>query len=257
VNADAEPPHADPQHAEPLQAEARQAASSQAEAPAAEANSLGAATGAEPGGSSRRAGLGAPVVVALSYAVGSIPFSNLAARVLRGVDLRRVGTGTVSGTGLYEVTGFGPLAVVGCLEMAKGASGPLLAGRRRRRLGAVAAGAAIVGHNWSPYLRGAGGRGLSPALGATLVLAPEGTALLGLGLGLGRLRRQTGLGSFLAMVGLVPLLWRTRGTDGAIAAGSVVAPLLAKRLLGNRPPERRDLATYWSRLVFDRDAPSA
>ena len=47
-------------------------------------------------------------IVALAGLAGSIPFSNLAARVRAGVDLRDVGTGTVSGTALFDVAGFGP-----------------------------------------------------------------------------------------------------------------------------------------------------
>ena len=87
-------------------------------------------------------------MLAASFLAGSIPFANLAARRLRGVDLRTTGSGTVSGTSLYRVAGFGPLAVVGCLELAKGAVGPLLAGSRRPGLGAGATGLAVTGHNW-------------------------------------------------------------------------------------------------------------
>ena len=77
--------------------------------------------------------MGAPpaVVVASSYLAGAVPFSNLTARRTRGVDLRDVGNGTVSGTALYQVAGFGPLALGGVLDVAKGAVGPLLAGRDR------------------------------------------------------------------------------------------------------------------------------
>src|SRR5439155_25573351 len=91
-----------------------------------------------------------------------VPFSNLMARRARGVDLRKFGSGTVSGTALYEVAGFGSLALAGVCDVLKGAVGPLLAGRSRPRLRALAAGAAVAGHNWSPFLRGAGGRGISP-----------------------------------------------------------------------------------------------
>lgn len=44
-------------------------------------------------------------ILVVAFAAGSIPFSNLAARRARGVDLRRVGTGTVSGSALYRVAG--------------------------------------------------------------------------------------------------------------------------------------------------------
>src|SRR5919106_4525297 len=111
----------------------------------------------------------APTVVGLGWLAGSIPFSNLAARVRAGVDLRDVGGGTVSGTALHSVAGFGPLAVAGVCDIAKGAVGPALAGRDRPMLGAAAAGAAVAGHNWSPWLGGAGGRRISVAMGSLLV----------------------------------------------------------------------------------------
>jgi glycerol-3-phosphate acyltransferase PlsY len=202
----------------------------------------------------RRAELPPWSVVAASFLAGSIPFSNIAARRLRGVDLRSTGSGTVSGTSLYRVAGFGPLAVVGCLELAKGALGPVLAGRSRRDLGAGAAGVGVAGHNWSPFLSGAGGRGISPALGGLLVLAPEGTAVLAAGMAAGRLSSNTALGSFVAMVGLAPVLAVTRGRGGAWTGVAIVAPLLAKRLLGNGPPEGGSpLGVYLRRLVLDRD----
>src|SRR3981081_4189302 len=52
-------------------------------------------------------------VLGVSFVAGSIPSSNIAARRRASVDLRTVGTGTVSGTGLYRVAGFGPLPVSG------------------------------------------------------------------------------------------------------------------------------------------------
>jgi glycerol-3-phosphate acyltransferase PlsY len=202
----------------------------------------------------RRAELPPSSVVAAAFLAGSIPFSNIAARRLRGVDLRNTGSGTVSGTSLYRVAGFGPLAVVGCLELAKGALGPILAGRSRPDLGAGAAGLGIAGHNWSPFLAGSGGRGISPALGGLLVLAPEGTAVLAAGMAGGRLSGHTALGSFVAMVGLAPVLAVTRGRSGAWTGVAIVAPLLAKRLLGNGPPKGASrLSVYLSRLVLDRD----
>src|SRR5262245_54662097 len=138
-----------------------------------------------------------PVVLAIAFVVGAIPFSNIAARVSRGVDLRTVDSGTVSGTNLYKVAGFGPLVVAGVLDVAKGAVGPLLAGSHRPVLAAFAGGLAVVGHNWSPFLGGAGGRGISTAMGALLVTAWPGTVLLLAGMALGRIVDQAGFGSFL------------------------------------------------------------
>ncbi len=240
--------------------------------------SRGAATTGRAGGGA------APVaVVAVSYLAGSVPFSQLAAGRFAGTDLRRVGSGTVSGSALYEVAGFGPLVAAGVVEVAKGAIGPLLARRvvdlrapRRtpagrevaRLLGALSAGAAIAGHNWSPWLGGAGGRGLSPALGATLVLAPEGTVVLLAGMAAGRLLRTSGLATLLAALGLVPVLGIRRGAAGVALGLSISAPMVVKRALGNAPLTSGSCsngatgaadvpltARLFSRLLFDRDTP--
>jgi glycerol-3-phosphate acyltransferase PlsY len=193
-------------------------------------------------------------VLAASWLAGSIPFSQLFARALRGVDLRTVESGTVSGTGLYRVAGFGPLAVAGVLDIAKGAVGPALAGRDRPGLQAAAGAAAVAGHNWSPWLGGAGGRGISPAIGALLATEWPGAAVLLGGLAVGRLARQTGLGALAADLALFPVLAARRGRRGLALAGALVAPMLAKRLAGNQPPPSTGRARVLaSRLLFDND----
>lgn len=206
--------------------------------------------------SMRPPSLRGPVVVALSYLVGSIPFSGIVARLVRGVDLRRVGTGTVSGTGLYRVAGLGPLIVGGLLDVAKGAMGPTLARDHGWSTKTAAAAAVVCGHNWSVFLGGAGGRGISPALGAMSVMTPEGSALLLAGLALGKAVGATSLGAFGAYLGLVPLLTKTRGRRGTALAVSLVVPMLAKRVLGNRPPQAADThRVLLNRLLFDQDTP--
>jgi glycerol-3-phosphate acyltransferase PlsY len=204
----------------------------------------------------RTADLPAPIVIAASYAIGSIPFSGIVARFVKGVDLREVGAGTVSGSGLFEVAGLGPLLVGGVLDLAKGAVGPLIAGPNRPMLQLGAGAAGVVGHNWSMFLNGAGGRGISPAMGAMLVEAPEGSAVMLAGLAVGKAGNATSLGAFASFVALVPLLSHTRGRRGRLAALSLVVPLLLKRLAGNRAPEKpRRARVYLSRLLFDQDTP--
>lgn len=200
--------------------------------------------------------LAAPVAVAVSYLVGSIPVSGLVARVVRGVDLRQVGTGTVSGTGLYRVAGLGPLLVGGILDLLKGSIGVSIGGSDRKCLRIFTGSAAVVGHNWSIYLRGAGGRGLSPAMGALLVEAPEGFLVLLSGMAVGKSLDATSLGAFAADLALFPVLTRTRGRRGVMIAAALVTPMLLKRILGNRPPVEKDRwGVYLNRLLFDQDTP--
>jgi glycerol-3-phosphate acyltransferase PlsY len=199
----------------------------------------------------------AAAVLALAYLAGSVPVSQLGARLTRQVDLRTVGSGTVSGTALYRVAGFGPLAVAGICDIAKGSAGPLLAGRDRPVLAALAGGAAVSGHNWSPWLGWAGGRGLSPAMGALLPRHADGALLLLGGLAAGRLARHTGAGGLGAQAALVPFLARRRGAMAALAGAAVVVPMIAKRLLGNQRPENPTAMVYVRRLVFDNDGDDA
>lgn len=196
----------------------------------------------------------AALVIVAGFLAGAVPFSNLMARRARGIDLREIDTGTVSGTSLYKVAGFGPLAVAGVLDVAKGAVGPLLAGGGNHPvLAAVASGAAVAGHNWSPFLRGAGGRGISPALGAMLAWQWPGAVVLILGLAVGKLLSHTGAVSLAADVALVPVLAFTRGSSAAWAGVAVLVPMIAKRIVGNAPPPEHTVRAYGRRLVFDND----
>ena len=192
------------------------------------------------------------VVLVLAFLAGSIPFSNIAAKLLRGVDLRTVGSGTVSGTSLFRVAGFPALAVAGVFDVAKGALGPALAGDRAT-LAAVAGGLAVVGHNWSPFLRGAGGRGVAPAVGALLVQAWPGAVLLLVGLVVGKMFRNTGLGGFVAEVLLTPFLAVLGGAAGGLLGAMIALPMLAKRVTGNGRPVPDNARSYMVRLLYDRE----
>jgi len=188
-----------------------------------------------------------------AYLIGSLPFAYLIARVASGADLRRVGAGTVSGTGVARTSGFWPMAVAGVMDIAKGAAAVLPMADDHPLLAALGAGAVAAGHNWSVFLRGEGGRAISASLGSTVVLAWPGTVVLSLGLAVGRLFRQTGLGSFVSQAALPGVLAATHGEVGAALGGAVVVPMWLKRLLGNGRPRRERPRVYLSRLLFDND----
>jgi glycerol-3-phosphate acyltransferase PlsY len=102
------------------------------------------------------------LLVASSYLLGSISSAYLVARWFGGKDLRQYGSGTISGSGIYEHVGrwaVVPVAVfdVGkailptCLGLYLGLGMPV----------AAAAGlAAGIGHNWPIFLDFYGGRGM-------------------------------------------------------------------------------------------------
>ena len=194
------------------------------------------------------------LVLATALLCGSVPFTYLAAKAVAKTDLRQVGSGTVSGTALFQVAGFGPLVVAGIGDVAKAAP-PLLAANGAPLLSALALGLAVAGHNWSPFLGWHGGRGLSPALGGLLIIAWPGAVCLLAALAVGRLLRQTGLVTFAALLGLPWLLLATHGSHACLAGGLVLAAILLKRIAGNAPPppDQPRLRVLAHRLIFDND----
>jgi hypothetical protein len=189
-----------------------------------------------------------------AFFLGSIPFSEYVAQLAAGRDLRRIGNGTVSASGVYQVAGTVPFLLVCLLDVGKGATAAMLARRSHHATVVAAVGLVIVGHAWSPLLRGAGGRGVLPTIGALAVAHPPGAALLVGGIAAGRVYGDTAPGCFLAQTLLTPFLALTGGRRGALLGAATAVPMLAKRLLGNEGFRRRTSArTYLTRALYDRD----
>ena len=112
------------------------------------------------------------LVLVISYLLGSIPVGYWAGR-MRGVDVRRYGSGNIGMTNVTRV--LGPAAGLTVLlgDVAKGALAAWLGYRvGGPNLAALAGLAAVAGHNWSLFLGGRGGRGVATSAGAILALAP-------------------------------------------------------------------------------------
>lgn len=122
------------------------------------------------------------LVALVGYLVGGIPTAYLAGR-LRGIDIRRHGSGNVGGTNALRVLGWKLGLPVMALDVGKGylvtAFLPRLPlGRGEPVSLALAAGlGAFLGHVFSPYLRFRGGKGVATGAGVVLALAPLPAAL--------------------------------------------------------------------------------
>ena len=196
-------------------------------------------------------------ILLLAFVAGGIPFSNIAARLARGVDLRKVGSGTVTGSALYRTAGVWPVVLSGVFDVAKGVVPVVLAGHDDV-LAAFAGGLVIVGHNWSPLLRFGGGRGVAPALGVFAVDAWPGVLVLLGSLVVGKVGGETGLGGFAGVLALTPVLALTHGGAGALAGAAVAVPMLVKRVTSDGRAPTPGWRPYVRRLVFDRpDLPAA
>jgi glycerol-3-phosphate acyltransferase PlsY len=119
-----------------------------------------------------------------SYLIGSIPFSYIAGKLLKGVDLREHGSGNLGASNTFRILGVGPGAVVLLCDIAKGFVPVFVAGRLADSAGfpvywftLSAAFAAVLGHMYSVYLKFSGGKGIATSAGAFLAISPY--ALLG------------------------------------------------------------------------------
>jgi glycerol-3-phosphate acyltransferase PlsY len=189
--------------------------------------------------------------------LGSVPVANIISLAATGQDLRRVGTGTVSSSGLYQVGGIAPFAAACLLDIGKGAVVAALVRHRPPAVVAVAAGLAVAGHNWSVFQAGAGGRGVLPSTGVLLVAAPPGAALVTGAVAAGHVAGDTAPTCFAAQLLLIPVLGACRGREGVLLGLAMVTPMLVKRLVGNKPLAPVPVwQTYLTRLIYDRDVRS-
>ena len=117
------------------------------------------------------------LVIALGFALGSIPFGVLIAK-RRGIDIQQHGSGNIGATNVTRVLGLGAGALVLALDTAKGALTVWIASHHGTEWVVAGAGfAAIVGHCFSPWLGWKGGKGVATAFGCFIVISPPLAAL--------------------------------------------------------------------------------
>jgi glycerol-3-phosphate acyltransferase PlsY len=92
----------------------------------------------------------------------------------RGVDIRTKGSGNIGATNVGRVLGVTTGLLVLVLDALKGAAAVAIATRYSGMdpIIALAGFAAILGHCFSPFLGGKGGKGVATALGVFAVIAP-------------------------------------------------------------------------------------
>lgn len=116
------------------------------------------------------------VAVVLSYLLGSVSFSIVIAKWVKGIDIRNHGSGNAGATNTLRVLGKGPAFFVIFLDIAKGIAAVYMgyAMSDNEWIPILCGLAAIVGHNWPVWFRFKGGKGIATTIGvlATLVFFP-------------------------------------------------------------------------------------
>ena len=115
-----------------------------------------------------------------SYLLGSIPTAYLFCKLLKGIDIRKVGSGNVGATNAMRVLGKKLGIAVLILDILKGfISVVFLAGffftrtkfLDEQNLSILLGLCSICGHNWTPFLQFKGGKGIATSFGVLLGLA--------------------------------------------------------------------------------------
>ena len=199
------------------------------------------------------------LMVVFAYLLGSIPSGYLAGKWIKGIDLREYGSGTVSGSMVWEHVAKWAVFPVGIFDIFKGALPTWLSLKLglSEQAAMVVGLTAVVGHNWPIYLNFQGGRGLSPFLGELFVLFPLGMLILLIGLGIGNRLKSPAIPLFTIILlpvfaalfdGPESMLWLALG----MTAITILKRLEANgRPLPEDPQERHDVILR--RIFLDRD----
>lgn len=117
-----------------------------------------------------------PFIVSLviGFVIGSFPTAYLLVKRQARFDIRFAGSGNVGARNAYEVTNSKFIgAIVLAIDLFKGAVSVLIAyaiyGNQFEILGIAGIGS-VLGHNYSPWLKFSGGRGLSTTAGVMILL---------------------------------------------------------------------------------------
>jgi glycerol-3-phosphate acyltransferase PlsY len=171
-------------------------------------------------------------LVLAAFLAGGFPTGVIAAR-FRGIDLRTVGSGNVGATNVGRALGRRWAVVVLIVDAAKGWAPTFAAARLglEPAIIAVVGVAAVLGHVFSVFLRGRGGKGVATSFGAALAISPKAALICG------------------ALYALIIAIVRISSV-GSLAA--VLAFPLALLLLGDRAPAHFAFALAVIAIVFVR-----
>lgn len=170
----------------------------------------------------------------VAFLLGSIPTGYLVARA-KGIDIRRHGSGNIGATNVFRTLGKPLGLLVFFLDALKGFGAVWLAvfyGGSGAWPGILSAVAAIAGHNYTPWLRFKGGKGIATSAGVLVALMPQAvlaTALVWVLIF--HFSRYVSLASIAAAAALpvaVALLWSAGcGGNGPLLGFSLLISALA------------------------------
>ncbi len=150
----------------------------------------------------------------MGYLLGSVPTGFLVAKQ-RGVDIRAKGSGNIGATNVFRILGWKAGVFVLLMDGLKGWLGCRCAlyflntGSADHVWLLIAGGfASVIGHNYTPWLRFKGGKGIATSAGVLIAMTPWGFlgALIAFLISMG-ISRYVSLGSIMAGIVLPMVVW--------------------------------------------------
>lgn len=202
---------------------------------------------------------GDPVVWAacavLSYLLGSIPFGRVIGERVARIDVRQFGSGNIGATNVARNLGLGWGVATLILDALKGAAPVVAAGilaEGARGLPEACGLAAVVGHQFSVFLRFGGGKGVATALGVFCALQPLACAgAIVVFLSVVAAFGYVSLASLVAAWCIPILMCGLGGTPEQIAVGVIAAALITARHRKNIERLINREETRWKRSNKD------
>lgn len=182
------------------------------------------------------------LVVVLSYLLGSVPSGFLAGK-MRGIDIRKAGSGNIGATNVFRILGKwagtgvlmmdalkGWLAVTVAAELVALGFGPPTmtpeAAPSLHGLQLAAGVAAIVGHNYTCWLKFKGGKGIATSSGVLIAWLPlPFLVMLGVWLVVFALSRYVSLASLATALALPFATWWLDGRSSMILITTLLSAM--------------------------------
>lgn len=201
------------------------------------------------------------LTVCAAYLLGSVPFGYLVARA-KGIDIRNVGSGNIGATNALRVLGKPAGIFVLVMDALKGFAAVWLAMLLAKHvtvdistetLRILAGIAAVLGHNYTCWLKFKGGKGIATTAGVYLALAPWALLVaLIVFIGVLLVGRIVSVASMSAAVALPVTVWVMSPHD--LFLGMVTTALGALAIYKHKSNIQRLMAGTENRLGKKKDA---
>ena len=197
------------------------------------------------------------IIIFISYLLGSLPFGYIITKLSTERNILEIGWRKTSGSNVFKNVGKWQGILTGILDIFKG----YLAVKLAQGFGlsplaqALCGTAAVTGHNWSIFLKFAGGRGIGTFTGAFFAFSPKILGISLVSLLLSAIIWNASIGTiFFLLMALILGRYFDQPEISFLTLFSLL-PIFVKRLspINEIFPVKKKLALIRNRLIFDND----